>query len=104
MNSYIKESLLVSLRSGKFAFYNDKTQDIILTEQMTIYATFKHSGTIGEHFVGIILISKIVESTLSAKNISSALENYLESLNISLLNARFFAWILLMLTLGKGLV
>ena len=80
----------VSLRSGKFALYNDETQDITSTEQMAIYATFKHNGTIGEHFVGIIPISKLVESTLSAKNILSALENYLQSLDISLANARFF--------------
>ena len=90
MNSYIKESLLASLRSGKFTFYNGETQDIILTEQVAMYATFKHNGTIGAHFVGIIQISKLVESTLSAKNILSALENYLRSLDISLLNARFF--------------
>ena len=57
---------------------------------MAIYTIFKHNGTIGEHFVGIIPISKLVQSTLSSKNILSALENYLQSLDISLLNARFF--------------
>ena len=90
MSSYIKESLLASLRPGKFALYNDETQNITSTEQMTIYATFKHNGTIGEHFEGIIPISKLAESTLSAKTILSALENYLQSLDISFLNARFF--------------
>ena len=64
---------------------------------MAIYATFRHNGTIGEHFWGIILITKLVESTLSTKNILSALENYIQSLD-------FFAWILLILTLGKGLI
>ena len=57
---------------------------------MAIYATLKHYGTIGEHCVKVIPISKLVESTLSAKNILSALENYLQSLDISVLNARFF--------------
>ena len=47
---------------------------------MAIYTTFKHDDTIGEHFVGIILISKLVESTLKAIIIFSALENYLQSL------------------------
>ena len=84
MNSCIKESLLVSLRSGKFTLYNDETQDITSTKQMAIYETFKRDDTIGGHFVGIILISRLVESALSA------LENYLHSLNISLLNDRFF--------------
>ena len=58
MNSYIKELLLASLRSGKFALYNDETQDITSTEQMAIYATSKHNGTIGERFVGIIPVRK----------------------------------------------
>ena len=64
---------------------------------MAIYTIFKHNGRIGKHFVGIIpisklvqSISKLVQSTLSPKNILSALENYLQSLNISLLNVRFF--------------
>ena len=90
MNSYTKESLLASLRSGKLALYNDETQDNIDRTNGNIYATFKNNDTIGEHFVGIIPISKLVESTLSAQNILSALENYLQSLDISLLNDRFF--------------
>ena len=77
MNSCIKELLLVSLRSGKFALYNGETQDITSAEQMAIYETFKHNGTIGGHFVGIILINRLVESALSA------LENYLQSLDMS---------------------
>ena len=90
MNSYIKELLLTPLRSGKFALYNDETQDITSTEQMAIYATFKHNGTIREHFVGITLISKLVESTLSAKNILSALENYLQSLDYITFKCQIF--------------
>lgn len=63
---------------------------------MAIYGTFKHNGTIAEHFIGIIPISKLVETHLSAKNILAAIEQYLESSEISLTNARFFAWIRLM--------
>lgn len=74
----------VFLKSGKLGLCNDEAQDIKLTEQMAIYTTFKHDDTIGEHFVGIILISKLVESTLKAIIILSAVENYLQSLNVLL--------------------
>ena len=68
---------------------------------MAIYVTFKHNGTIGEHFVAIIQISKPVESTLSTKSILSPLENYLESLDISLLKARFFSMAITNVNSGK---
>ena len=68
---------------------------------MAIYVTFKHNGTIGEHFVVIIQISKLVESTLSTKSILSPLENYLESLDISLLKARFFSMAITNVNSGK---
>ena len=90
MNDYIRTPLLTSLRSSKFAFYNDETQDVTSTEQMAIYATFNHNGKISEHFVGILPISKLVGAHLSAQNILTALEVYLKDLEVPFENARFF--------------
>ena len=90
MNNYLKEPLLASLQSGKYTLYNDETQDITSIEQMAIYATFKHNGSFSEHYVGIMPISQLVQTHLSAANILEAMKIYLEGLNVSLRNGRFF--------------
>ena len=83
MNDYIKLPLLASLRSsGPFTFFNDETQDITSMEQMAIYATFNHQGTIKEHYVGIIPISKLVQTELSAPNVMRALIKFFDNINV----------------------
>ena len=73
--------------------YNDETQDISITEQMAIYATFEHNNHISEHFIGIMPISEMVESTLNAPNILAAINKYLQEKGISIVKGRFFfAW------------
>ena len=57
---------------------------------MAMYATFYHNGHISEHFVGIMPISRLVGTHLSAPNILQALQKYLEELHISMKNCRFF--------------
>ena len=91
INQYLEVPLLTSLRQNKFAMYNDETRDITSVEQMAIYATFNHNGKISEHFVGIIPISKMVGTHLSATNILHAFERYFEKLEVPFFrNARFF--------------
>ena len=74
INYYIEEPLLASLRDNKYSLYNDKTQDITSVEQMAIYASFEYNGKISEHYVGILLLSKLVRMHLNAANILKALQ------------------------------
>ena len=91
MNHFYEVPLLTSLRQNKFAMYNDATRDITSVEQMAIYANFNHNGKISEHFVGLIPISKVVGTHLSAANVLSAFESYFKKLEIPFKeNARFF--------------
>ena len=74
VNHYTEEPLLASLHINKYSLYNDETQDITSVEQMAIYASFEHNGKISEHYVGILLLSKLVGTHLSAANILKALQ------------------------------
>ena len=74
INHYIEEPLLASLCDNKYSLYNDETQDITSVEQMAIYASFEHNGKISEHYVGILLLSKLFGTHLSAANILKALQ------------------------------
>ena len=56
---------------------------------MVIYETFKHNCIIAEHFLGIIPTSELGEIHLNAKK-HLAIKNYLQLIDVSLLNARFF--------------
>ena len=57
---------------------------------MAIYASFKHNGKISEHYVGILPLSKLVGTPLSAANILRALQSHLEKQEIPIDNSRFF--------------
>ena len=85
----LKIPLLASLKSGHFAFLSDETQDITSIEQLAIYATFEHEGNIREHFTGILPLSQMVGTTLSAENIMKVLVEYFERIEVSLSNSRF---------------
>ena len=90
MDVHIKLPLLASLCfSGPFTFFIDETSDITMTEQMAIYATFNYQGTIKEHYVGTIPISKLVGTELSAPNIMKALIKFFDEINISITQAHF---------------
>ena len=93
IDDHIKLPLLASLRtSGPFTFFNNETSQIsnfTMSEQMTIYATFNYQGTIKEHYVGIIPISKLVGTELSAPNIMKALIKVFDKINILITQARF---------------
>ena len=105
IDNYIKAPLLASLKAGKYyTLYNDETQDISSVEQMVIYATFEHNNRISEHYVGIMPISQMVGSHLSAPNILEALNKFLQEIDIYLTNGRFFVWILQTLTPVSDLV
>ena len=90
INHYIEEPLLASLCDNKYSLYNDETQDITSVEQMAIYASFEHNGKISEHYIRILLLSKLVRMHLSAANILKALQLYLEKQGIPIDNSRFF--------------
>ena len=90
MSEYLKAPLLASLRTGRYALYNDKTQDISSTEQMAICAAFEHRNRISEHYIGILPISELVGSHLSVPDIFGALNKYLQEMNILLSDGRFF--------------
>ena len=50
ISTYLQKSVLASFRPGKcFTIYNHETQDILLIEQMAIYATFELKNKIREH-------------------------------------------------------
>ena len=79
----ITSNILASLRfSDPFTFFNDDTLDVTTTEQMDIYATFNDQGTIKEHCVGIIRISKLVGIELTAPNIMKALIKFFHDINL----------------------
>ena len=90
MDDYIKLPLFASLRtSGPFTFFNDETSDITTIKQMAIYATFNYQGTINDHYVGIIPISKLVGTKLSAPNTIKALIKFFDEINILIMQAHF---------------
>ena len=60
------------------------------TEQLAIHSTFEHNGKISEHYLGIIAISQLMASHLSAQNVLKAITKYLSDLVIELVNGRFF--------------
>ena len=78
MNEYIEVLLLKSLIKGHFyTVYNDETKGISTTEQLAIYSTFEHKNKILEHYPGIIPMSQLVGSHLTAQNVLKAITKYL---------------------------
>ena len=71
---------------------------------MALYAAFERRNHISEHYIGVLPISELAGSHLSAPNIFRALNKYLQEMNISLSNGRFFAWTLLSSILVSSLV
>ena len=70
MDDRIKLPLLTSLHlSDPFRFLNNETSYVTITVQMAIYTTLNYQGTFNEHYMGIIPISKLVRTKLSAPNI-----------------------------------
>ena len=99
MDDHIKLPLLASLCSSSlFMFFNNETSDATTTEQMAIYTTFYYQGTIKEHFVGIIPISKLmlpiywntyIYTKLSAPNILKALIKLFDEIKVLITQVRF---------------
>ena len=58
-------------------------------EQLALYATFTLNEEVKDYFIGLILISKVVGTHLSAINIMSALKRFFRDLDIPLKNAKF---------------
>ena len=65
----MKQPLLENMRSNLYSFYTDETSDVTSIEQLPIYAAFLRNQSISEHFIGLIPISKEVDTHLSAVNI-----------------------------------
>ena len=89
MNDYIKNPLIKSLAEQEFTFFADETLDVTSIEQLAVYATFENQGIIKEHFIGVIPMSKLVGSTLSAENIFRILQTFFENIKVPLRLARF---------------
>ena len=89
INDYIKNLLIKSLAEQEFTFFTDETSDVTSIEQLAVYATFENQGIIKEHFIGLIPMSKLVGSTLSAENIFRVLQTFFENIKVSLRLARF---------------
>ena len=64
-------------------FHSDETQDSTYVEQLPLYATFILYREVKEHFIGLIPISKVVGTHLSAINIMPALESFLMLILVS---------------------
>ena len=63
------------MEGNRFTFSCDKIQDITSFEQLALYATFIMNVEVEEHFIGLVPISKVVWTHMSAVNNMSALEN-----------------------------
>ena len=71
------------MKGNKYTFYSDETQGITSIEQLTLYATFILNGEVKDHFIGLILISKLVRTHLSVVNIMSAMGSFFKDLKYS---------------------
>ena len=89
MNDYIKNPLIKSLAEQEFTFFTDETSDVFSIEQLAVYATLENQGIIKEHFIGLIPMSKLVGSTLSAENIFRVLQTFFENIKVPLRLVRF---------------
>ena len=89
INDYIKNPFIKSLAEQEFTFFTDETLDVTSIEQLAVYATFENQGIIKEHFIGLIPMSKLVGSTLSAENIFRVLQTFFENIKVPLRLARF---------------
>ena len=66
------------MKYNEFTFYSDETPVITSLEQLAMHATFIMNGEIKEHFIGLIPISKVVGTQISAIKIMSAGEIFLK--------------------------
>ena len=66
------------MKYNEFTFYSDETPVITSLEQLAMHATFIMNGEIKEHFIGLIPISKVVGTQISAVKIMSAREIFLK--------------------------
>ena len=89
MSKYLKAPLFASMRTGKYALY-DQTQDISSIEQIASRAAFQHRNCISEYYIRILSISELVGATSVLQTFFGALNKYLQEMNISLSNGRFF--------------
>ena len=89
MTELVKKPLYCTMKNNEFTFYSGETQDITSIEQLVIYATFLQDNAVKEHFVGLIPVSKVVGTHLSAVNIMGALELFFKDLDIPLRYAKF---------------
>ena len=89
MDDYLKIPLLVSFKSEHFAFFNSVTQDITSIKQLAVYEAFEYERKIREHIIGILPVSQMLQTTLSAENIMKVLEEYFEGMGVTISNSCF---------------
>ena len=89
MAEFVKKPLHSTMKNNEFTFYSDEAQDITSIEQLVIYATFLQDTVVKKHFVGLIPISKVVGTHLSAVHVIGALERFFKDLDIPLRNTKF---------------
>ena len=90
MADYVKQPLHNMLKTCNFSFYSDETMKITSTEQFAVYAMFCFNNVVSEHFIGLIPISKVIGSSLSALNVIEALEQFFIKQDISSWDGRLF--------------
>ena len=90
MADYVKKPLHNILKTCNFSFYSDEAMNITSTEQFAVYAMFCFNNVVSEHFIGLIPISKVIGSSLSALNVIEALEQFFIKQDISSWDARLF--------------
>ena len=66
------------MKDNEFTFYSDETPEITSLEKLALQATFIMNREITEHFIGLIPISKVVGTQISAVKIMSAREIFLK--------------------------
>ena len=81
--SLLRNHFIQPPKGNRLIFHSDETQDSTSVEQLPLYATFILYREVKEHFIGLIPISKVVGTHLSAINIMPALESFLMLILVS---------------------
>ena len=82
MCDYIRKPLLQSLQNSYFTFFCDETSDITSIEKFALYAIFKHDKVVKEHFIWIIVLSKIDGTIHSVPDVFEAIQEFFQNISV----------------------
>lgn len=85
----VKQPLHNMLKTSNFSFYGMRQRTSLQMSNSRFMLRLLYNNVVSEHFIGLISISKVVDSSLSAHNVLEALEQFFIKRDISLLDLRF---------------